>query len=720
MNGMMVNNAHELFAGFVDELARSWSNTLDSKAEIGIEIPANPVLGALTTIRVDMPIRQTWMLLLEAFPDAARHTTFVRSYWQRDESLYIRAGRESLRAVRNDRGMNSRYHSTEFAEPYLSTRRLQLLKLIPLTPSLPVAPLLPPLETSLQLSYDKHITSAYLSFALRMNPHDIASVLAALEPNKLIWVTDSEIELDHVLGNKLSRATDPEIELNCTVGKKLIRATDAEVELDNKAGNVLADDTPLRVALSSLELPKQLGCVSELRQVCTPGDASIGRPHHSASNTRLSYITIVLLHACSFPRRTWSTSQSPSCAVVFRSMVSGTPDDLSSASTHPGLPRNDHEQLSSRTPRLATRTTKARHGHRATGNTTGRRQRTSSKTALSSVTRGSISRDITVSVDGHRPTGPPRTYVIWTRQSVSETAVTTSIPRQIWSTLTAQESPLTSMRSHDRLLVFVEYCSSSAHPWRDRQLIKHIPRERPLILLTSNPDRLSRRPEEIKLTVEDFLAPGDTWLSRGAGFDGVERDTWFDVEDEVGGVTEQLRCGRQKPMQLSFYTRAVTTMTRCILAADNQQDAQITALQDFFRLVCKFHHIGCFVVIIRQSPPRGTEREGAQDCINTLARQEHFVNIALSRTNVEVRYLQLPRTSAYGPDVVDAIASVLEGCPRRTMLISSALDRVVRSRANYDFLQRLLLAGDHCATSLVWDSSTNLHPGDAMQLPAPA
>ena len=126
----------------------------------------------------------------------------------------------------------------------------------------------------------------------------------------------------------------------------------------------------------------------------------------------------------------------------------------------------------------------------------------------------------------------PITIVIWVRQSKDEASARTSIPRQIWSALTGEAPPLMNLQPGDRIMIVIEYCSSSAHPGIDRTVIDHVPHDRPLAIITSNPDRLTRRADEVA-TILNFL--DGEWWSQGGRFDNMNTGIWFNVADHPRG-----------------------------------------------------------------------------------------------------------------------------------------------------------------------------------------
>jgi hypothetical protein len=145
----------------------------------------------------------------------------------------------------------------------------------------------------------------------------------------------------------------------------------------------------------------------------------------------------------------------------------------------------------------------------------------------------------------------PRTVVLFARQSEGEMRKKTSIPRQVWSMLTGGAPPLMDLRIEDRIVVVVEYCSSAANPLSDRVVRDAVLCDRPVDLVTANPDRFTRRPDEV---TQGYERPDDEWYTQGLRT-APSLAEWVRVKDSEDVVKEQLRIGRQGPDQLSFYTR---------------------------------------------------------------------------------------------------------------------------------------------------------------------
>lgn len=142
------------------------------------------------------------------------------------------------------------------------------------------------------------------------------------------------------------------------------------------------------------------------------------------------------------------------------------------------------------------------------------------------------------------PAREPITVVVWARTSRGDSSESMSTIRQVWSILVTPPPFLDAWQDDDQLVVAHEKCSSSQHPWRDRRLWSQIPQGRPVFLLTANPDRLTRRSEEVAPLAELIGKTGGAWWSRGVmdpdmePGEGADQE-WQCVSEE--GVLEQVQ-----------------------------------------------------------------------------------------------------------------------------------------------------------------------------------
>ena len=152
---------------------------------------------------------------------------------------------------------------------------------------------------------------------------------------------------------------------------------------------------------------------------------------------------------------------------------------------------------------------------------------------------------------------------------------------------------------------------------------------------------------------------------------------------------------------------------------ENGKESQTDALKQFIRVAIDIHRIRRVIIIVCDSPPRGEDGVAEYRLAPvTLVRQAQFLERVLPQ-DVKPEYIIFPHTSRYsGTKVVDEIRDVLQSCPDKAMLISTAVDRVTRRLAGWQKLQEVLREGDHMAVSLLWDTKTNIKSCEAMLLPA--
>lgn len=306
----------------------------------------------------------------------------------------------------------------------------------------------------------------------------------------------------------------------------------------------------------------------------------------------------------------------------------------------------------------------------------------------------------------------PRIVVLWVRKSEGEKGKT-SIPRQLWSMLTCGAPPLMDLRLEDRVVVLVEYCSSAANPLSDRVVKDAVNADRQVDIVTANPDRFTRRPEEV---AHAFRRPGDEWYTQGLCTTPSPAE-WVKVNEREDDVKEQLRLGRQGADQASFYVRMTAVENRVNSAVENKTPSpQIDALKHFVREAMAHHGITTLLFAVRESPPGRSKLESRAHAV-TLSRQDRFLN-ALLPVDVERRYVSLPSTTAYSDDVmIQQIKSELATISGKAMLVSASLDRIMRRRAHYDDLCASFMADGHMAMSFIWDTKMGVvDVAEAMRL----
>jgi len=141
-------------------------------------------------------------------------------------------------------------------------------------------------------------------------------------------------------------------------------------------------------------------------------------------------------------------------------------------------------------------------------------------------------------------------------------------------------------------------------------------------------------------------------------------------------------------------------------------------LQKLVRLAINVHRIRLVIIIIRDSPPRDEDAEKYGEPSVSLLRQGKFLDHILPR-DIERRHITLPHTSAFsGKEVLANVTREFEDAPGRALLVSTALNRVVRSATVYEELRGAIERGGYMALSFMWDTNTLVNPPEAMVLPA--
>lgn len=131
----------------------------------------------------------------------------------------------------------------------------------------------------------------------------------------------------------------------------------------------------------------------------------------------------------------------------------------------------------------------------------------------------------------------PLRWVFVLRQSQEDSAPTkTSIPRQLWTMLTSKNAPFRRLEELDEISVVIELCSSHKHPIQDRMVFRDLPDDLPLIFLTTNPDRLTRRDNKIDLILER-----GEWYTRGLHGNNLN---WVNVRQHKAAIEEQVNIGK--------------------------------------------------------------------------------------------------------------------------------------------------------------------------------
>ena len=243
----------------------------------------------------------------------------------------------------------------------------------------------------------------------------------------------------------------------------------------------------------------------------------------------------------------------------------------------------------------------------------------------------------------------------------------------------------------ESLVIAVEYASSSAHPWKDRAILRRVMEYEDGVILTANPDRLTRRADKIEELIEGFNNSGISWLSQGH----VDHPRCW-TEPSAATFEGQVRDGREFALQQSFYTSRMHQTTRIILAKKDEQYESIrVAIMDQAR---KFAGI---VFLLRVSPnSQATQEETSLDTQKMFLCQ-FFETSFIHRATC----ISLHGVSAYSDDVLDAIDGHLDESYGSQLIVALSVDRVVRKESQLVRLRQILELGQHQICSLVWQQN---------------
>jgi hypothetical protein len=301
----------------------------------------------------------------------------------------------------------------------------------------------------------------------------------------------------------------------------------------------------------------------------------------------------------------------------------------------------------------------------------------------------------------------PVCWVFVLRQSQEDSIpAKTSIPRQLWTMLTSNNAPFDKLEKLNKISVIVELCSSHKHPITDRMIFEDIPHDLPLVFLTANPDRLTRRDDEIEL----ILAKG-RWFTRGSS---GKNTTWVDVQENKDIIKSQVNTGRYAASEVAKYGQ----MERCIdrTLAAGPEDVQFKSLQYLVAEIFRIHRIPTALIACRVSPPPAGTTE--QDGIKTsLLRQQRFLEAMVPPHGVEKIYLKAKEVSAYQKDFKKLIQAKIESLPTKTLVLTTSLDRAARNVKYVKNFTELHQQRGHMFMSFLWSDKVELPVTEALRIP---
>ncbi|KAK8237845.1 hypothetical protein HDK90DRAFT_464695 [Phyllosticta capitalensis] len=104
------------------------------------------------------------------------------------------------------------------------------------------------------------------------------------------------------------------------------------------------------------------------------------------------------------------------------------------------------------------------------------------------------------------------TVVFFVRRSCGDSFYSTSPLRQLCTMIEGLPEFL-GQSENSTFLILYELCSSSAHPMPNREIFEFLPAEGATWIITTNPDRLTRRSDEVKPITEHLQTSGGGWLT---------------------------------------------------------------------------------------------------------------------------------------------------------------------------------------------------------------
>ncbi|KAI9101923.1 hypothetical protein DFS34DRAFT_436523 [Phlyctochytrium arcticum] len=247
-----------------------------------------------------------------------------------------------------------------------------------------------------------------------------------------------------------------------------------------------------------------------------------------------------------------------------------------------------------------------------------------------------------------------------------------------------------------KVLVAVEYCSTSQHPWRDRRLSKLIwPQIQgaSCLLMTVNPDRLTRRQSDFDDIFRDLAQNNTTWFTQG---NLASPATWMRVTSASTDLIHQVSHGQELAIQQGYYVRVMGAQVRVI---NSIRDQSITTVAQSLNKVAKDVPI---LGLLRTSPSR--QKNQKPETQESLDRQQTFLMAMLPHNLKVTRWIRLSGVSAYTNDALDELERQLNRDPAQppSIILVSSVDRLIRKSEQLNRLQEMLDRGKHQIVSYLW------------------
>lgn len=322
------------------------------------------------------------------------------------------------------------------------------------------------------------------------------------------------------------------------------------------------------------------------------------------------------------------------------------------------------------------------------------------------------------------PDRQPVSFVPWTRQSNEDGGrARDSIPRQLTTLL---DAPILEMlRANDNLLIIAEICSSNKHPMKDRQMWHPLPRNRPVYLLTVNPDRVTRRTGEVAQVLSRLDVRGGAWLTQGfpsgeamdeTNSEVMDKTDWQLVtQDTSSGLEAQLTLGRQRALQMGFYWRRDEVMIRLNNHVDRTGSSprSLVALQKAPKVAIEVHEFDAVLLVARVSPTSQAKEDNSMN--TSILRQSKFLSTVVAQCGVPVHSLNCTSVSAHSNGLVEILKSKLKTLNERVLVVSVGVDSLCHSSETYLDLVNMSYDGVGFG-SLLWDHDTTVDVCTALRL----
>lgn len=491
--------------------------------------------------------------LLDRIQAVAIHREVVRAMWRDPDSLYLHIGFDSWAYTRTDRYEGSRVLGAQHDLPLSSVQTVQLVKL-----SLTSASLYIFIKAYQQMAW-------FLKASLRLNTFEITRVIETLQSDANMWNWPMSGKcLGLVLQRHLITRSDPP--LTCSVADRPPSSSSTVSSVQQAALECLQH--PLEHSYGS-SLQDSLGDTTLLGRLNKCHDIS-----HAERELRGSFLVVMArAKSCKdFLRITRRCAPSlfvdfsPEIAckaqvhILEAAVMRCKSSLLLSFSTEP-THTNIQAAISSITAVLGLNfsqddwvsTLPYRHTQTVTPVflPTGRANHVFFDQVICPRLRATLSTSL---ADPEYPTlvstsaameddAPPHCAILWIRQSTMEQA--DCLAKQLWCILNDASNPILPLRPRDSLQIIVEVSSSSRRPLRDRILFDKIIESvsTPFTMLTTSPDRLTRRSSEVEMMISHIQQRGGRWMSMGCISEDFSTKEWCNVADVKTLVEQQVSDG---------------------------------------------------------------------------------------------------------------------------------------------------------------------------------